>query len=107
LDDSLFRVPAPAPQEDQELGFATADAGLDGVPGFLRRFVGKILQVGMQTAETAFTAHRLRDTHLVLAGPHLHVRLGNFDAEYGPGEFDPEAAARFVAFYDSLKGTSA
>src|SRR5690349_23179792 len=80
-----------------------APAGLEEAPALMRWIGTHWLGAGLPAAEQAFRPHPLRETHVTLAGPYLHVRLGAFDAEYGPGEFDPEAAAAFVQQYDAAR----
>jgi len=102
-DTTLALVPDEATAERIRQGFAAGEAGLEQVPGFLRSFISRMLRVGMQGVEEAFRPHPLAATDLTLGGPYLHVRIGHFDGEYGPGEVDPDAAARFVAAYQAAR----
>jgi hypothetical protein len=102
-DTTLALVPDEATAERIRQGFAAGEAGLEHAPGFIRGFVSHMLRVGMQGVEEAFRPHPLAATDLTLGGPYLHVRIGHFDSEYGPGEVDPDAAARFVAAYQAAR----
>jgi hypothetical protein len=102
-DTTLALVPDEATTERIRQGFAAGEAGLARAPGFIRGFVSHMLRVGMQGVEEAFRPHPLAETDLTLGGPYLHVRIGHFDSEYGPGEVDPDAAARFVATYQAAR----
>jgi hypothetical protein len=100
---TLALVPDEATAERIRQGFAAGEAGLEQAPGFIRAFVSRMLRVGMQGIEEAVRPHPLAETALTLGGPYLHVRIGHFDGEYGPGEVDPDAAARFVAAYQATR----
>jgi hypothetical protein len=100
---TLALVPDAATAERIRRGFAAGEEGLESAPGFIRGLVSRMLRVGMQGIEEAFRPHSLADTALTLGGPYLHVRIGHFDGEYGPGEVDPDAAARFVAAYQTAR----
>ena len=100
---TLALVPGEATAERIRQGFAAGEEGLEQAPGFIRGFVAHMLRIGMQGVEEAFRPHPLAETSLTLGGPYLHVRIGHVDGEYGPGEVDPEAAARFVAAYQAAR----
>lgn len=100
---TLALVPDETTTERIRQGFAAGEAGLEGAPDFIRGFVSRMLGIGMQGVEEAFRPHPLAETDLTLGGPYLHVRIGHFDSEYGPGEVDPDAAARFVAAYQAAR----
>lgn len=100
---TLALVPDEATAERIRQGFAAGEEGLESAPGFIRGFVSRMLRIGMQGVEEAFRPHLLAETDLTLGGPYLHVRIGHFDHEYGPGEVDPAAAARFVAAYQAAR----
>ncbi len=102
-DTTLALVPDAGTTERIRQGFAAGEVGLEQAPGFIRGFVSHMLRVGMQGVEEAFRPHPLAETDLTLGGPYLHVRIGHFDGEYGPGEVDPEAAARFVVAYQAAR----
>lgn len=99
---ALILVPAPAPPAAPAAG-GEETAGLEAAPPPLRWLLGKLVQLGTTGLDAAFKPHPLRDTEVILAGPYLHLRLGPFDAEYGPGSFDPAAAAAFIRRYEDTK----
>jgi hypothetical protein len=97
-EDAITLVPSAETATD-----LTAAVGLEDAPPFVRWLGAHMLGADLPSVQRAFKPHLLRDTEVRLAGPYLHVRLGAFDAEYGPGDFDPTAAAEFVAHYRAAR----
>jgi|SRR5579859_3748035 len=101
--ESLVLVPNPAAATSIQQGLAAGAAGVEQAPRLLQALIRHLRSLGQQGLHTAFTPHPLRATAITLAGPYLHLRIGSFDTEYGPGEFDPDQAAVFVEKYQAAR----
>jgi len=82
---------------------AAGEASLEQAPRLIRLFATSMMKIGQIGMRTAFTPHPLADTDIKLEGERLHVRIGHFNSDYGIGEFDPAAAAAFIAQYQAAR----